>query len=263
LYFYAVQLVRYLQEANITMGLTPWESIPQEQIMKYFRWISLILIIALLAACAPAAATKAAGTETSNGSGAYPAPQTTTTQAGYPAPTGETTAAAGYPAPAVESTPAAGYPAPANDNLPAACKVDGMTTYTDPNGRFCFAYPADFTTEGDGLVGPKQDPDAARARLVIQSDALESGKDLAGVIAARLAGYGSASVKQADVKLGGEAAVSLEPVPGDPGSLDYVIVHGGEVITLSFQPNIETYAQGRMDRDALVDILVKSFTWLK
>ncbi|GAP14260.1 hypothetical protein LARV_02026 [Longilinea arvoryzae] len=226
--------------------------------MKMFRWISVLLIVVMLAACAPAAASDAAGakspagTDIPAGSDAYPAPTTEVTQSGYPAPAVEV--------PTVES----GYPAPAaNDNLPAACKVDGMHTYTDANGRFCFAYPADFSVEGDGLVGPAQDPDLARARLAILSEALESGKDLAGVIAARLAEYGDAAVKQADVQLGGEPSVSLEPVPGDPGSLDTVSVHGGEVITLRFQPDVETYPQGRMDRDALVDAVMKSFTWLK
>ncbi len=225
--------------------------------MKIFRWMSLILIVALLAACAPASATEATGakspaaTEISAGSEAYPAPTMVVTQAGYPAPVVEATTAAGYPAPG------------AADNLPAACKAEGMTTFTDPNGRFCFTYPADFTAEGNGLVGPAQDPDAARARLAILSETLESGKDLASVVAALLAKYGDAKIQQTDVQLGGEPAVSLDPVPGDPGALDYVIVHGGEVITLHFQPNVETYPQGRMDRDALVDVVVKSFTWLK
>lgn len=222
--------------------------------MKTFRWISLVLIVALLAACAPAAVSETADVKNPAGTelpaGAYPAPETAAPQSGYPAPAVAPTAA-GYPAPA------------AADNLPAACKTEGMTTYTDPAGRFCFAYPADFSAEGEGLVGPTQDPDVARARLVILSEALESGKDLAGVIAARLAQYGDAAVKQADVQLGGEPAVSLETVPGDPGSLDYVIVHGGEVITLRFQPNVETYPQGRMDREALADAVTKSFTWLK
>lgn len=227
--------------------------------MKIARLVSLLSIVVMLAACAPAvasetpAATEAAAAAPSN-------------DAAYPAPAGEPTADAGYPAPSAAAVTAteAGYPAPgAADNLPAACKVDGMSTFSDANGRFCFAYPADFSAEGDGLVGPAQDPDAARARLVIESEALQSGMDLAGVIAARLANYNDASVQQAEAQLGGEAAVSLEPVPGDPGSLDYVIVHGGEVITLHFQPNVATYPQGKPDRDALVDIVVKSFTFLK
>lgn len=223
--------------------------------MKIARLISLLTIVVMLAACAPAAASQTpAATAAPSNDGAYPAP------------TGEPTANAAYPAPSAAAITAteAGYPAPgAADNLPAACKVDGMSTYSDANGRFCFAYPADFSAEGEGLVGPAQEPDAARARLVIESEALQSGMDLAGVIAARLANYGDASVQQAEAQLGGEAAISLEPVPGDPGSLDYVIVHGGEVITLHFQPNVATYAQGKPDRDALVDIVVKSFTFLK
>jgi hypothetical protein len=55
----------------------------------------------------------------------------------------------------------------------------------------------------------------------------------------------------------------VEPVPGDPGSKDVVSVHGGEVITLRFQPNVETYSQARPDRDALVDIVMRSFTYLQ
>lgn len=210
--------------------------------MKISRWISLVLIAVLLTACAPAAEETAA-TEIPAGAQGYPAPEVETTQAGYPAP-------GGYPAPA------------AGDALPAACKVEGMATYSDPTGRFCFAYPLDFALEGEGLVGPAQEPDAARARLVIFSEALESGKDLAGVVEARLVEYGDAP-QRADMQIGGEPAVSLEPVPGEPGSIDFVLVHGGEVITLRFQPNVETYAQARPDRDALVDIVTKSFTWLK
>lgn len=230
--------------------------------MKIYRWISLISIAILLTACSSAAVTEDAIPE------AYPATEAPVGETAYPAPEFEATeateaAASGYPAP-VEGTPLPDYPSPSGAaDLPASCRVEGMTTYTDPDGRFCFAYPADFTAEEGGLVGPAQEPDAARARLLILIDPLESGLDLAGLIAARLSEYGDAAVQQSEVQLGGETAASLEPVPGDPGSKDVVSVHGGEAITLRFQPNVETYAQSRPDRDALVDIVLRSFAWLK
>lgn len=227
--------------------------------MKIYRWISLISIAILLTACSSAAVTEDTIPD------AYPATEVTAADTAYPAPELEATeaAASGYPAP-VESTSLPDYPAPSGAaDLPASCLVEGMTTYTDPDGRFCFAYPADFTAEEGGLVGPAQEPDAARARLLILIDPLESSLDLAGLIAARLGEYGDAAVQQSEVQLGGETAASLEPVPGDPGSRDVVSVHGGEAITLRFQPNVETYAQSRPDRDALVDIVLRSFAWLK
>ncbi|TLN23798.1 hypothetical protein FDZ74_03420 [bacterium] len=226
--------------------------------MKKIAWISLVLFALLLAACSPAAATTAAAGDAALAAGqGYPAPTAAATGESYPAPddTAQPTLPADYPAP----DPAA--------SLPAACRVDGMATYSDAAGRFCFAYPQDFSLEGEGLVGPAQEPDAARARLLILSEALQSGSDLKTVIENRLAEYGQADstlqIQRVDVQVGGEPAASLEPVPGEPGSIDYLLVHGGEVITLRFQPNVETYPQSRPDRNALVDMVVKSFTFLK
>jgi len=90
---------------------------------------------------------------------------------------------------------------------------------------------------------------------------------LKSVIEGFLAKYGQSSssivIQQNELQIGGEPAGSLEPVPGDPGSIDYLMVHGGEVITLRFEPNVETYPLARPDREALIDIVLKSLSYLK
>ncbi|HWQ04580.1 MAG TPA: hypothetical protein VN452_04420 [Longilinea sp.] len=235
--------------------------------MKFHYWISLVVIVLLLAACSPATPTQAPVEPTGSTvnlpaiNGKYPAPGTDPAQASYPAPA-EAAAQSNYPAPGE------------SDNLPAACKVDGMLTYSDADGRFCFAYPANFSldTSGEGnptLVGPALDLAAQplRASMTIFTTPLAEGQDLKSIIEGYLAKYGQSSssvvIQQNDLQIGGEPAGSLEPVPGEPGSIDYLMVHGGEVITLRFEPNIETYPAARPDREALIDIVLKSFSYLK
>ncbi len=235
--------------------------------MKLCHLILIAVIVFLLAACSPATPTLAPVEPTGSSinlpaiNGKYPAPGAEPAQSGYPAP--------------VEAAAQPGYPAPgASDNLPAACKVDGMVTYSDADGRFCFAYPANFSldTSGEGyptLLGPALDQAAQplHARLTIFSSPLADGQDLKSVIEGYLAKYGQSSssvaIQQNDLQIGGEPAGSLEPVPGEPGSIDYLMVHGGEVITLRFEPNVETYPMARPDREALIDIVLKSFSYLK
>lgn len=235
--------------------------------MKLHHWISLLVVTLLLAACSTATPTLAPA-EPTNSTVNLPA-----VNDNYPAP-GAKAAQSGYPAPA-EATAQPGYPAPgASDLLPAACKVDGMLAYTDADGRFCFAYPANFSldTSGEGyptLLGPALDQAAQplRARLTIFSTPLADGQDLKSVLEGYLAKFGQSSanvaIQQKDLQIGGEPAGSLEPVPGEPGSIDYLMVHGGEVITLRFEPNVKTYPLARPDREALIDIVLKSFSYLK
>lgn len=233
--------------------------------MKHIRWIMVIVVVLLLAACAPAAAPDTKAPEASAESPvleptAYPAPLSQPTQAGYPAPVESPAAAAAYPAPEVAG-------------LPEACRPEGMTTYNDPAGRYCFAYPSNFTLDANGgespvLAGPAlESTNVPPARLVLLSTVLAEGQDLKSIVENTLAKYNqensTVTVQQNDLTIGGEPAVSLEPVPGEAGSRDYLMVHGGEVIILRFEPNVETYPAARPDRDALVDIVVKSFTWLK
>jgi len=235
--------------------------------MKLRHLILIAVIVVLLAACSPATPTLAP-VEPTGSSVNLPA-----VTDNYPAP-GDKTAQSSYPAP-VEAAAQPGYPAPGgSDNLPAACKVDGMLTYSDADGRFCFAYPANFSldTSGEGLptlLGPALDQAAQplRARMTIFSTPLADGQDLKSVIEGFLAKYGQSSssivIQQNELQIGGEPAGSLEPVPGDPGSIDYLMVHGGEVITLRFEPNVETYPLARPDREALIDIVLKSLSYLK
>ena len=235
--------------------------------MKLRHLILIAVIVVLLAACSPATPTLAPVEPTCS---SVNLPAVTDN---YPAP-GDKTAQSSYPAP-VEAAAQPGYPAPGgSDNLPAACKVDGMLTYSDADGRFCFAYPANFSldTSGEGLptlLGPALDQAAQplRARMTIFSTPLADGQDLKSVIEGFLAKYGQSSssivIQQNELQIGGEPAGSLEPVPGDPGSIDYLMVHGGEVITLRFEPNVETYPLARPDREALIDIVLKSFSYLK
>lgn len=232
--------------------------------MKHIRWITLMVMIALLAACAPAAATENKSPDASAGypvlePTAYPVPVTEPTQAGYPAP--------------VEVPTAVGYPAPGAANLPEACRPEGMQTYSDPAGRYCFAYPANFTLDASGegspmLVGPALDSaDMPVARLLMFSTRLADGQDLKSIVQSLMTKYGQENstviIQQNDLTIGNEPATSLEPVPGEAGSRDYLLVHGGEVIMLRFEPNVETNPAARPDRDALIDIVIKSFTWLK
>jgi hypothetical protein len=238
-----------------------------EVIMKLHHWISLLVIVAVLAACSPATPTLAP-TEPTGSTVNLPA-----VNDNYPAP-GPKTAQSSYPAP-LDATAQPDYPAPGgSDVLPAACKVDGMLTYSDADGRFCFTYPANFSldTSGEGyptLLGPALDQAAQplRARLTIFSTPLADGQDLKSILEGYLAKYGQSSssivIQQKDLQIGGEPAGSLEPVPGQAGSIDYLMVHGGEVITLRFEPNVDTYPAARPDREALIDIVLKSFSYLK
>jgi hypothetical protein len=242
--------------------------------MKLIRWFLLILTAALLAACAPAAATEpvapamaadatlpaaTAGLATAASVENYPAPPAPPTLSGYPAP--------------VDVLGLPGYPAPGEAGLPESCRPEGMQTFVDPAGRFCFAYPANFSLDASGegspmLVGPAlSDANIPAARLLMFGTPLAEGQTLQSVADGLAAKYGQANpqleVQTGEVTLGGEPAVSLEPVPGDAGSRDIVVVHAGEVITLRFEPNVETYPAARMDRDALIDIVLRSFAWLK
>lgn len=242
--------------------------------MKHIRWISLILTAALLAACAPAAATEpvapaaaadatlpaaTAALPTAAPAENYPAPEAVPTQSAYPAP--------------VDVSGLPGYPAPGEAGLPEPCRPEGMQTFVDPAGRFCFAYPADFTLDASGegspmLVGPAlDDANMPAARLLMFATPLAEGQTLQSVADGLAAKYGQENPQlegqTGEATLGGEPAVSLEPVPGDAGSRDIVVVHAGEVITLRFEPNVETYPAARMDRDALIDIVLRSFAWLK
>ena len=226
--------------------------------MKCIRGISLILTAALLAACAPAAAAAPVAPAAAPAEN-YPAPAAAPTLSGYPAP--------------VDVSGLPGYPAPGEAGLPEACRPEGMHTFVDPAGRFCFAYPVDFTLDASGegspmLVGPAlDDVNMPAARLLMFATLLAEGQTLQSVADGLAAKYGQENpqleVQTGEVTLGGEPAISLEPVPGDAGSRDVVIVHAGEVITLRFEPNVETYPAARMDRDALIDIVLRSFAWLK
>ncbi len=242
--------------------------------MKHMSWISLILTAALLAACAPAEATEpvapaaaadatlpaaTAALPTAAPENNYPAPAVVPTQSGYPAP--------------VDVLGLPGYPAPGEAGLPESCRPEGMQTFVDPTGRFCFAYPADFSldTGGEGspmLVGPAMDDaNMPVARLLMLTTPLAEGQNLQSLADGLAAKYSQENpqleVQTVEATLGGEPAVSLEPVPGEVGSRDVVVVHAGEVITLRFEPNVETYPAARMDRDALIDIVLRSFAWLK
>ncbi|NMB67515.1 MAG: hypothetical protein GYA20_01990 [Chloroflexi bacterium] len=145
--------------------------------MKRIRWISLTLTAALLAACAPAAATEpvapaaaadatlpaaTAALPTAAPVESYPAPEAVPTQSAYPAP--------------VDVSGLPGYPAPGVAGLPESCRPEGMQTFVDPAGRFCFAYPADFTLDASGegspmLVGPAlSDANMPAARLTPHLD---------------------------------------------------------------------------------------------
>lgn len=233
--------------------------------MKQIRWITLIVVVLLLAACAPAAAP---GTKAPEASAQPPALEPTAS----PAPLSEPTLAV-YPAPVESPAVAAAYPAPEVASLPEACRPEGMTTYTDPAGRFCFAYPANFTLDANSgespvLAGPALEPaNLPPARLVLLGTVLAEGQDLKSIAENLLSKYNqennAVAIEQNDLTIGGEPAVSLEPVPGEAGSRDYVLVHGGEVIILRFEPNVETYPAARPDREALIEIVLKSFTWLK
>jgi len=238
-----------------------------EVMMKLHHLISLVVIVLLLAACSPATPTLAP-VEPTGSTLNLPA-----VNDNYPAP-GAEPAQSSYPAP-VEAAAQPGYPASGeSDNLPAACKVEGMLTYSDADSRFCFAYPANFSldTSGEGLptlLGPALDQAAQplRARLTIFSNPLADGQNLKSLIEGYLAKYGQSSssvvIQQNDLQIGGEPAGSLEPVPGEPGSIDYLMVHGGEVITLRFEPDVTKYPLARPDREALIDIVLKSFSYLK
>lgn len=242
--------------------------------MKHMSWISLILTAALLAGCAPAATTEpvapAAAADTTRPAATAALP-TTAPEKNYPAPAVVPTQS-GYPAP-VDVLGLSGYPAPGAAGLPESCRPEGMLTFVDSTGRFCFAYPADFAQDASGegnpmLVGPALDPAASpSARLLLFISPLAEGQDLQNMVDSLAAKYSEENpqveMEINEAALGGEPAFSLEPVPGDAGSRDYIVVHAGEVVTLRFEPNVETYPAARMDRDALIDIVLRSFAWLK
>jgi hypothetical protein len=162
-------------------------------------------------------------------------------------------------------------PTPVVSSLPQTCQVTDLNVYVDEERGYCFAYPLDFSLDTSAasqgtilLQGPALDQSSQpiRASLELTAQPVPGGSNLDLLAAAYLNSLGELSVgiTQNTTTLGGEPAVSLEPVPGILSSRVFLALHNDVLLTLRFHP-VDMEA-AKPDLEALTQTLSGSFSFL-
>ncbi len=143
--------------------------------------------------------------------------------------------------------------------LPAVCAQPGLPTYIDRAIGLCFAYPADHIMTGDPdgatITGPAVSTGAVYFPSLTVTERSAAGEPLAAWVDSYLAEFGeaAAAVGRIPSAVAGVSAEILEPVPGDLNARQVAVVHGSNVLLLSFAPtfgDIPTAEQDFLQRRA-------------
>jgi hypothetical protein len=163
------------------------------------------------------------------------------------------------------------------DNVPPSCQpriVPGIALYRDPQGAYCFLYPARFSLDTDtegrvAVYGPALDEsaDALRAGLEIEAAAAPAA-DLDRAVDAfikDLPEVPGQELTRSATAWGGGPAVLLETVPGRTGSRDVFTFNaaGDKLFRFVFTPSLDSYPQARPDAEELFQLVSASFTFMQ
>ena len=177
----------------------------------------------------------------------------------------------------VEYTPTPDPRGPAIDSVPPSCQprmVPGSALYRDPQGAYCFLYPARFSLETGTpgrvvLYGPALDKsaDALRAGLEIEVAAAPAADLDAAVdaFAKDLPEVPGQALTRSVTAWGGGPAVLLETVPGRTGSRDVFTFNaaGDKLYRFVFTPSLDSYPQARPDAEELFQMVSASFSFMQ
>jgi len=160
----------------------------------------------------------------------------------------------------------------ADGRVPDSCRIEGYERYIDPENRYCFAYPPEFSagefSPGQpGIFGPALDQsiEPLAAMLGIEADPVSTGSDLSELTDAFLSEYANLAappITRTSFELGGEPAELLEVVPGREGSRDVLVLHNSVLYRLLFMPSVRDFPQAESDVEALFDAVTTSFAFL-
>lgn len=154
--------------------------------------------------------------------------------------------------------------------LPPGCQQEGMKTYVDLINAYCFAYPADFIADSRGLAAISAQPEnpANPEEVLVRLD-IFSGPATAEVTLDQLVSdfrkqfegpQSPVSLRQTQIRLDGQPAQVLEPVPGRLSSRMVFALHNGRFYQMIFFPVDEPRVEADLNR--LYEAVVSTFTFL-
>lgn len=137
-------------------------------------------------------------------------------------------------------------PTPSDSTLPLTCQVTDLNVYINEEDGYCFAYPARFT-EGthpmlntSAIMGPAigngVEPVYASFAVQVTPATDESLRAQAEAFLKEFSVADPASLTWAQVPVGGEAGVMVEPVPVMLSWRIVFVQHNGQLFRLMYHP---------------------------
>lgn len=162
-------------------------------------------------------------------------------------------------------------PTPPDSTLPLTCQVTDLNVYVNKDWGYCFAYPTEFTIDesqaAKGIVylyGPALDnnTDPLRVSLEIITQVMPKNSELAPLVDAFLVPFQNTpwEITREALKLGGEDAERLEPIPGLLSSRILIALHNDILFTFRFQP--QDFSPAKFGLNTLTQTVSGSFAFL-
>ncbi|MEZ4865977.1 MAG: LysM peptidoglycan-binding domain-containing protein [Caldilineaceae bacterium] len=155
---------------------------------------------------------------------------------------------------------------------PTGCATDNdaLTLYQEPNGSYCLLYPSRFHLGDEvqgriGIYGPPLDQSMEPLAVNLSIEHVPAnGTPLQLAVDYYIQNNSNGTnLTRQTMLLGDEAAEVVEGLPGQTGSRQIFVVHGGEFYHLTFYPVDPAFPQVEPDLQALWSAVTTSLVFLR